>query len=187
MKINEFLDFLKFAQKFRSTKRAIYSVGDDRMENDVEHCYQLAIMVWYVIEKEQLKLDTNLAIKYALIHDLEEAFNGDIDIFDTEKRKVKEQNEIKAMKKIIRLFPSWTSYKKLSLAYKAQKDEESRLVNGIDKILPVLNIYLDNGRTWNLEGRTLNEIAQNKREKTKVHPFSSRLWKEVERTLVKNK
>ncbi|HKB88852.1 MAG TPA: HD domain-containing protein [Patescibacteria group bacterium] len=187
MTINKFLDFLKFSQKFTSTKRAIFALGEDRKENDVEHSYQLAIVTWYVIENEKLKLDTNLAIKYALVHDLEEALFGDIHIFDEKGRKEKEKKEKAARNKIIKMFPKWSEYKTLSKNYKLLADEESKLVNGIDKILPVLNIYLDKGRTWKKEKRSLDDIAENKRVTTKVHPFTQKLWKEVENMLIKEK
>ncbi len=185
MKISKFIDFLKFTNKFQLTKRAIYAVEENRMENDVEHSYQLAIVTWYVIETEKLNLDTNLAIKYALIHDLEESLYGDIYIFDEKGRKEKDKKEKEARNKIIKMFPDWKEYKTLSNNYKLLKDEESRLVNGIDKILPVLNIYLDRGRTWKKEKMTLSKIIENKRITTKVHLFAERIWKEIEKKLTK--
>lgn len=185
MNIKEFLKFLKFTEQFRSTKRAIFAVDEDRMENDTEHSYQLAMVTWYVIENENFKLDSNLAIKYALVHDLEEALNGDVHIFDDKGREDKEAKEIEAMKKIKALFPSWKSYKKLSLAYKKQTDEESKFVNGLDKILPVLNIYLDNGRSWKKENIPLSKLVDNKRVATKVHSFSTKMWTQIEELLSK--
>lgn len=185
MKINKLLEFLKFSLQFRQTQRAIYAVGDKRMENDVEHSYQLALLTWYVIESEKLKLDPNLAIRYTLVHDLEEAINGDVDAFNEKGRENKEQKEKVARKKIMKMFPNWVSYKKLSKQYKEQNDEESKLVNGLDKILPVINIYLDKGRTWKKEGMTLKRITENKRVKTAVHPLTHDLWIKIEKMLIK--
>lgn len=184
MKLNNLLEFLKFTQQFNSIKRSIYAIGEDRMENDVEHSYQLAMAVWYVIENENLKLNSNLAIKYSLIHDLEEAIMGDIHIFDTKGRKEKEEKEKVAREKLVNLFPNWKEYKELSKSYKELKDEEGKLVNGMDKILPVINIYLDSGRTWQKEGRKLSEIIDNKRSTTVVHPLTKNLWKEMEKLLL---
>lgn len=187
MNINNFLKFLKFSQEFTSIRRSIYAVGEDRMENDVEHSYQLAIATWYIIETEKLKLDTNLAIKYALIHDLQEVIVGDVHAFNYKNRESKAKKENKAMDKIVDMFPNWNEYKVLSNNYKMLKDEESRFVNGIDKILPVLNIYLDKGRTWKKSGRSLEEISENKRRSTVVHPFANNLWHEIEKMLISEK
>jgi len=183
MKINKLLEFLKFSLQFRQTQRAIYAVGENRMENDVEHSYQLTILTWYVIESEKLKLDSNLAIKYALIHDLEEAITGDKPIFDKKSRSGKENQEKLAYEIISKMFPDWKEYKKLSTNYKNKKDEESKLVNGLDKILPVLNIYIDGGRIWKTEDTTLKTLSENKKEKVAIHPFSKRMWIDIEKKL----
>lgn len=186
MKLDNFIKFLKLSHLFNSTRRSIYATGEDRMENDSEHSYQLALATWYVIESEKLNLDMNLAIKYALIHDLEEAIYGDIFIFDKKGRKNKERKEKMAREKIIKMFPEWKEYKSLSTNYKLLLDQESRLVNGLDKILPVLNIYLDKGRTWKEEGRSLSEIIENKRKTTNIHKLTDSLWREVEKKLTIN-
>lgn len=183
MTINKLLKFLSFTQKFRTTQRAILAVGENRMENDVEHSYQLAILTWYIIESEKLKLNKDLAIKYALIHDLEEAITGDKNIFDNKARINKESQEKLAQKKISKIFPNWKEYKKLSFNYKNKNDEEAKLVNGLDKVLPVLNIYLDNGRIWKTEDTTFEKLVKNKREKVIIHPVSEKLWKNIEKKL----
>lgn len=186
MTLNKFLNFLRFTEQFRSTKRGILAVNENRNENDIEHSYQLAIITWYVIETEKLKLNSNLAIKYALIHDLEESLYGDIHIFDEKGRTEKELKESEARKKIVKMFPKWNEYEKLSNSYKLLKDEESRLVNGLDKILPVLNIYLDSGKTWKQERMTLTKIFDNKRKTVTVHAFSKKLWRAIENLLKRN-
>lgn len=185
IKIDKLLKFLNFSQKFRETQRHIYAVGENRMENDVEHSYQLALLAWFLIETEKLKLDKDLAIKYALIHDLEEVLTGDRYLFDKRGRANKEKVEEKARKKIKLMFPKWKDYKNLSKNYKLLSDNESRFVNGLDKIIPVLNIYLDDGKTWKREDTTLEMIVKNKRETVKVHSFSKKLWPKIEAKLKK--
>lgn len=186
MTLKKLLNFVKFTQRFRATNRYIFAVGENRMENDVEHSFQLAIITWYVIENEKLKLNSDLAIKYALIHDLEESLTGDKNIFDEKGRRNKKLDEIKARSKIIKMFPGWKGYRKLSLNYKKLVDNESKLVNGLDKILPVINIYLDGGRTWKQEDTTLKMLSANKRIKVTVHPISEKLWKPLEKKLKNN-
>lgn len=183
MKINNLLKFIEFTQKFRQTQRAIYAVGEKRMENDVEHSYQLAILAWYIIQSENLNLNINLAIKYALIHDLEEALTGDKPIFDQKGRTNKELLEKKARNKIIKMFPDWEEYKKLSQDYKDLADKESKFINGLDKVIPVLNIYIDGGRIWKTEDTTFEILKQNKRLKTSIDPIVQKIWLKLEKKL----
>lgn len=183
MKINNLLKFIEFTQKFRQTQRAIYAVGEKRMENDVEHSYQLAILAWYIIQSENLNLNINLAIKYALIRDLEEALTGDKPIFDQKGRTNKELLEKKARNKIIKMFPDWEEYKKLSRDYKDLANKESKFINGLDKVIPVLNIYIDGGRIWKTEDTTFEILKQNKRLKTSIDPIIQKTWLKLEKKL----
>jgi len=178
--ITEAISFLQFSNDFRRTDRAIYAVGENRKENDVEHSFQLALFTMYVIDSLNLKLDKGLAVQYALIHDTPEVFDGDVHIFDAAGRVGKNEREETARKRIGKMFPEWTGYKELAERYKNLEDEESRLVNGLDKVIPVINIILDGGRTWKEEGTTLEKLVENKRRTTTIHPVSQKLWEELE-------
>jgi putative hydrolase of HD superfamily len=181
--LTKILEFLKFSNQFRTTYRAIYAVGEDRNENDVEHSFQLAIFAWYLIDTLKIKLDSNLAIKYALIHDLDETFDGDKHIFDIVGRVEKEKNARQARKRIMSMFPGWSGYTSLAENYKNLVDTEARFVYCLDKILPVLNIVLDQGRSWHREDTTLAMLVANKREKVSAHPVTQKLWNELEKYL----
>ncbi len=182
--IHKTIKFLEFSNKFRKTNRDIYAVGEKRKENDVEHSFQLALYTMFVIDQYRLNLNKGLAVQYALIHDLPEIFDGDRNIFDKAGRIGKAEREEAARIRIKQMFPDWSGYKKLADTYERKEDEESRLVNGLDKIIPVVNIVLDGGRTWKAEDTTLEMILENKRRTTKIHPISQKLWEELEPTLI---
>lgn len=178
--LSEALELFVFSNQCRVTYRAIRAVGEDRNENDAEHSWQLGIFAWYLIDAFGLKLDDNRAMKYASVHDMDEVFEGDTSIWDISGRKDKELKASMARDKIIEMFPKWEGYKDVALAYVAQLDEESRFINALDKLVPVLNIYIDGGRQWHEDGTTLEKLIQNKRDKVKVHPFVEKLWYELE-------
>jgi 5'-deoxynucleotidase YfbR-like HD superfamily hydrolase len=180
MLLKKTIGFLDLTHQFNRTDRAILAVGNDRNETDVEHSYQLAMWVWWIIDDLGLNLNRGLAIQYALIHDLAEVYTGDKHIFDTHGRVDKELKEEKAIAKITKLFPGWDSYKSLIDAYRKQEDEESRLVYGLDKVLPVINIIMDGGRSWKREETTLEKLVANKRSKVNSHPISAALWEDIE-------
>ncbi len=87
MNIHSILDFTKLLNKFRAVKRIVFTVGEGEPENDAEHSYQLAMLSWYIISAENLKLDKNLVIKYALVHDLVEVYAGDTYFYRSDKEE----------------------------------------------------------------------------------------------------
>ena len=50
-------------------------------------------------------------------------------------------------------------------AYMQKSDQESRFVYALDKIEPILHIYLDQGRTWKEKNITLDMLYQAKKDK----------------------
>jgi hypothetical protein len=49
--------------------------------------------------------------------------------------------------------------------YEARVDAESRFIYALDKLEPMLNNYLDGGRTWQRDGVTLDMIVGKKTQK----------------------
>jgi 5'-deoxynucleotidase YfbR-like HD superfamily hydrolase len=72
-------------------------------ENDVEHMYGLALMVWRVIEENNLPLDSAKAKDYALVHDLVEVYAGDTPNFtaSAEFAADKEKREAAALQRLL--------------------------------------------------------------------------------------
>jgi len=186
-KLDELIEFVKFTHKFQQVKRVVYATGENRLENDAEHCFQIAMVGWYLIEKEKLKLDLNKVIKYALVHDLVEVYAGDISAFDNNSRKNKAANEKKAYKTLVRKFPKYYSLKTLIINYEIQADAESRFIYALDKLIVPINIYLDGGRSWKKEGVTLDMIIENKTKKIAVDPFLLDYLNELIKLLKENK
>ena len=66
------LELMKMTHEFRTIERVIHMRNSDRLENDMEHSFQLALCGWYVITTDKLPLDVNKVIRYALLHDLDD-------------------------------------------------------------------------------------------------------------------
>lgn len=173
--MNEIEDLLSFAEmlnSLRKVKRAIRSNGEKRWENDVEHSYQLAMLAWYVVRTLDLQMDLGRVLRYALAHDLIEVYAGDTYLFSTDKKLLgsKTEREEKARNRLIREFPALTDIHESIGAYMNKADEESRFVYALDKLQPVINIYLDQGRTWREQNVSLRMIEEAKFEKVKLSP-----------------
>ncbi len=153
----------------QQVKRTILVNGEERNENDVEHQYQLAMLAWYIINSEKLLLNKDLAIQYALVHDMVEVYAGDTYFLNTDvDDKIKRERE--AAEQLKTEFEEFTDLHILIDGYERRENPESRFIYALDKLLPVLNIYLDGGRTWKSYGITSDMLIHNKREKISISP-----------------
>ncbi len=73
------LEMLHIAEKLKDTLRHCDTSGG-RRESVAEHSWRLALMAFWM-KDEFPQLDMNKVIAMGLIHDLGEAFTGDIPVF----------------------------------------------------------------------------------------------------------
>ena len=183
------INFIKLTHKFQQVKRALYVNGENRKENDQEHSYQLAMVAFYLINSKNFKLNSDLAIKYALVHDLVEIYAGDTPAYTKNKKLIdsKKKREYIAEKKLKENFPEFKDLPKLIRGYKELKDKESKFVYALDKIVPTINIYLDKGRTWKNNKVTFEEIIEYKKDKVKKSPEIESYYKKLIKIIEKDK
>lgn len=188
MNIHSILNFTKFLNKFRAIKRIVFTVGDGESENDSEHSYQLAMLAWYIISAEDLKLDKDLVIKYALVHDLVEVYAGDTYFCRSDKEeKDKKDREHKSLSRIKQEFPEIDDMYTFIQDYEKRLNRESRFVYALDKLLPVMNIYLDNGRDWRRHKVTLGNLIRFKTSKITLSPEVEPYFNELITILEENR
>jgi len=166
------INFVKLLNKFRDIERVIHSNGGDRRENDVEHSYQLAMLSWYIVSTNNLKLDLGLIIKYALVHDLVEVYAGDTYIYTKDKflKNNKEKREKESLIKMKQEFSEFPEIFNLIEEYEKKDLDEAKFVYALDKIEPILNIYTNGGRTWKEKNITIEMLIENKKDKIKLFP-----------------
>lgn len=178
-KIEKLLDFTKFCNKFQQTQRQLRAVGEERNENDAEHSFQVALTCWYLVSEYKLNLDLAKILKYAIIHDLPEALTGDYYFeIDSKTSKEKTNAESRAISKIGNMFPNFSELTKLLEDYNNKIDKEARFVNATEKLIPVINIFLDKGKTWKEENMKWDILVPNKDQKVSISDLPNELWKE---------
>lgn len=181
--MDELVKFIGLSHDFKKVRRKIALPNEDREENDAEHSYQLALVAWYLISTQNLDLDVNLAIRYALVHDLVEIYAGDTPSsvhkgFDKE-RETKYEREERAAKQLLEEFPEFSTMHELIGAYELRNDNESKFVYALDKILPVVNIYLDRGYAWKKDNITLEDIINDKSDKVAFSPEIKKYFEQI--------
>ena len=186
-KLEQLIDFINFTHEFREVVRIARSPNNKRFENDAEHSYQLAMVAWFLIEQDKLKLNKELCFMYALAHDLVEVYAGDTYVFDDKHNLSKQKREKEALKKIKKRFSNFKDLTKIIEQYEKKKDEESKFVYALDKILTPIQIYLENGKLWKENRVSLENLIKYKNTKIAISKNVERYWRELLSEIIKKK
>ena len=115
------------------------------------------------------------------MHDLVEVYAGDTYFYSTDEAHVagKHEREEDARQRIEKEFPEFADLHIVISEYEKRKDPESRFVYALDKIQPVVNIYLDNGRLWKERHVTLAMLIEKKKDKVLLSPEIEEYFNEL--------
>jgi len=181
MSLEKLLKFTDFLHKFRAIERSLLVRDSERSENDVEHSYSLAMLAWYLNETYQINLEQDKLFKYALAHDLVEVYAGDTYFYHNNEQVLKDkiERELEAAHKIKEEFPDFSELHEIIKQYESRADVESKFIYALDKMEPVLNIYLDKGRTWRKNNVTLEMLEIAKTPKVAIDPTIKKIFKDL--------
>ena len=136
------LKFIELVDEMKNIKRAIY-LRDNSFETNAEHSYHLAMMVMTFID-DFPELCYEKCLKLALIHDLVEIYAGDTVVLDKNMEKTKIQREHNALEKFRKeIYDFLPEIIDLIEEYEKRQSKESKFVYSIDKIQPIIQVYLE--------------------------------------------
>jgi len=142
-----------------------------------EHTFELAMMCWYIAQCEGLNLNHELILKYALAHDLVEAYAGDTPAFDPKAALGKAQREHAALLRIQDEFPEFPELITIIEHYEAKADEESIFVYAVDKLVDPLGTSLETiGTHWVAKGITYADVRAHVDSKIALNPTLQAYW-----------
>lgn len=165
------LNFIKEIDKFKEVNRKTHINGGKRVENDVEHSWHLTMMVWFFASFYEKRINLGKTIRMALIHDLVEIYTGDVFAFDHQKRLGKPALEQKAAKKLYKMLPKYLEDELLKLwqEFEENKTEEAKFVQALDKLHPIIQNLISEGKSWQ-ENKVTEEMIR--KYKTKFNEGS---------------
>lgn len=176
---------MRLLHAFQSVERTAHVPDLSRKENDVEHSYLLTMFSWYLVDTLGLKLDKKKVLEYGLIHDLVEVYAGDTYIFDSEALKSKHEREEKARLRIAKEFPEFKDLNSSIKGYEGQKDPEAVFVRTVDKFIPVIINFVQEGHTWKVMNVGHVDLFAHKREKMgeqkEVRELLEQIIREIEK------
>ena len=144
----ELLDILAVAERVKCTTRHC-DTSSGRRESVAEHSWRTALLAMLLSGVSEYKdYDMDRVIRMCLIHDLGEAFTGDIPTF--EKTAADEDKEVSALMDWVGGFPEAQRREFSALFSEMEKLEtrEARLYKAIDKIEAVIQHNESDIRTW---------------------------------------
>jgi len=137
MNEKEIIEFAKLIGKLKNVKRTGWKIrGVKNPESVAEHSYRTALLAMLIADKEGL--NTEKLVKMALLHDLEEAINGDIPTLEKvklDKKKLFEKNK-KTVQKSLSVLPKNLQKEYLDIWIESQKckTKYAKLLKQIDYI-----------------------------------------------------
>ncbi len=177
MQPKELLEILHVAERLKNTYRHSWT-SEGRRESVAEHSWRLTLFAYFVCG-EFPEADGNKLIKMCLIHDLGEAFTGDIPSF--EKTKADEETEKRRLTEWVESLPERYRGEMLALyrEMEARETLEAKIFKALDNMEAVIQHNEAELSTWIPMEYELNLTYG--ADKAAFSPFLSALREEVKR------
>ena len=156
------IDFILEADKEKNILRQTHLSENGRRENDAEHAWHMAIMIYLLKEYANEEFDMAKAMLMALIHDIVEIDAGDTYAFDSKGMETKDAREAQAAKRLFGLLPEdqGEELKSLFEEYEANETPEARFVRVMDNFQPLLLNNSNDGRDWKEHGIGKSQVMK---------------------------
>ncbi len=150
-RLKQQIEFIVEVDKLKQIYRQTYIADGTRKENDAEHSWHLALMVFLLAEHTfEQKIDILRTMKMVIIHDLVEIDAGDTYCYDEAAFLDKEERERKAATRIFNLLPAdqakeiWELWEE----FEEVRTPEARFAAALDRLQPLLLNYASEGISW---------------------------------------
>lgn len=144
------IDFVLEIDKEKNILRQTHLTDYRRQENDAEHAWHIAVMIYLLKEYANEEFDVAKAMMMALIHDIVEIDAGDTYAYDTKNLETQKEREEKAAERIFGLLPEEQKQelKGLFEEFEACESSEAKFARVMDNFQPILLNDSNNGEDW---------------------------------------
>ena len=146
MKPRELLDILIVAERLKDVTRHCYT-SKGRHESVAEHSWMTCLMA-FLMKEEFPEADMDKVIQMCLIHDLGEAFTGDIPVFN--KTAADEETEGRLLREWVNSLPAEKAAEMQALyqEMEARQTVEAKIYKALDNMEAVVQHNLSPISTW---------------------------------------
>jgi putative hydrolase of HD superfamily len=179
------LHFILEIDKEKNILRQTHLSDGGRRENDAEHAWHMAVMVWLLREYANEEVDVARTMMMCLIHDLVEIDAGDTYAYDPEGIKTQKEREKAAADRIFGLLPEEQGRELRGLfdEFEAYETPESRFAHTMDNFQPMLLNDSNGGSDWKEHGVCRAQV-EHRNEKTGTG--SEAVWEYMKTVLDRN-
>ena len=175
MQPRKLLDTLLVAERLKDTTRHCYT-SQGRHESGAEHSWMMTLMA-YFLRDEFPEADMDKVIRMCIIHDLGEAFTGDIPAFDkTAEHEKTEETRLNAWISTLPQ-PYMTEMATLYEEMAQRQTLEARIYKAIDGMEAVIQHNLSDLSTWIPREYELNKTYAN--DKVAFSEYLTSLRREI--------
>lgn len=153
--------------------RRTYLSDGERLENDAEHAWHMAVMALLLSDYSNEKVDVLKVVSLLLIHDLVEIYAGDTFAYDEEGQKTQRERELAAAERLFSQLPLELAMKMRSLwdEFEEWGSAESKFAHTPDNFQPMLLQHASGGRSWREGVANSPRCSSGIPEQPKVHPL----------------
>ncbi|MBE7061898.1 MAG: HD domain-containing protein [Clostridiales bacterium] len=179
------LDFILEVDKEKTIFRQSHLSGYIRQENDAEHAWHMALMIYLLKEYANEEFDLAKAMMMALIHDIVEIDAGDTYAYDTDALRTQKEREGKAAERIFGMLPSDQKehIKALFEEFEEGKSPEAKIAHVMDNLQPLLLNDCNDGKDWRAHGVKREQVL-NRQKSSELG--SKDIWEFTKELIEKN-
>lgn len=154
------LAFILEADKEKNILRQTHLSNHGRRENDAEHAWHMAMMIYLLKEYSNEKFDVAKAMMMALIHDIVEIDAGDTYAYDAVGLESQKEREEFAAIRIFGLLPDdqCDELRVLFDEFEAGESAEAKFAKAMDNFQPLLLNNSNGGTDWREHKVTKSQV-----------------------------
>lgn len=144
------LAFILEADKEKNILRQTHLTDHGRRENDAEHAWHMAMMIYLLKEYANEEIDVAKTMMMALIHDIVEIDAGDTYAYDVRGLENQKEREECAAERIFGILPKEQGEELRALfeEFEAGESIEARFAKAMDNFQPLLLNNSNEGADW---------------------------------------
>lgn len=155
------LAFILEADKEKNILRQTHLTGHGRRENDAEHAWHMAMMIYLLKEYSNREIDIAKTMMMALIHDIVEIDAGDTYAYDILGLETQKEREQRAAERIFGMLPEdqCSELRALFDEFEACESAEARFARTMDNFQPLLLNHSNGGADWRAHQVTKSKVV----------------------------
>ncbi len=179
------LDFVLEIDKEKNICRQTHLSNFGRSENDAEHAWHMAIMIYLLKEYANEEFDLARAMMMALVHDIVEIDAGDTYAYDAEGIATQAEREAEAAERIFGILPEDQKHelKGLFEEFDACETPEARFAKVMDNLQPFMLNNFNEGVDWKEHGVCKSQVY---RRNKRTSGGSAEIWKYMQEVIEEN-